>query len=117
MLIFQQQEEILLTCLEGHDCEASLYLFMPDHVHIVLQDRSDESDLRKCMSDYKQRSGYTFSQNHNGQARWQKDFYDRILRNEKEYRTKLNYILLNPVRAKLADSWKNLLGLNTLSKG
>lgn len=103
---FSRHEAILLTSLATHDCDAALYMFMPDHVHIVLQGRSDESDVRSCMADFKQRSGYELSQSREGVARWQKDFYDRILRDESEYRRKLNYILMNPIRAGLAVSWK-----------
>jgi putative transposase len=90
-----------------YECEAALYLFMPDHIHVILEGKSDVADVRQCMADFKQRSGFALSRDTHGAVRWQKDFYDRVHRDDKEYRRKLNYILMNPVRAGLAESWRS----------
>ncbi len=38
---------------------------------------------------------------------WQKDSYDHYVRNEREWRNILSYILENPVKAKLVKHWKD----------
>ena len=37
------------------------FCFMPDHVHLLLEGRSDDARLRAFVSAVKQRSGYAFS--------------------------------------------------------
>jgi len=56
------------------------------------------------MRRFKQRTGYFFSQNSVG-ARWQKDFYDRICRNDCEVQNQIGYIIENPVRKGLVTQW------------
>jgi putative transposase len=104
---FAEHEAILLEALSRMGCEAHIYLFMPDHLHVILEGRSDESDVRGCMTRFKQGSSFLIKKYSNGELRWQKDFHDRIIRNEHELRTKLNYVLMNPVRGGLAESWKD----------
>ncbi|MEM8528674.1 MAG: hypothetical protein AAGG68_28830, partial [Bacteroidota bacterium] len=38
---------------------------------------------------------------------WQKDSYDHYVRNEKEFWNIVNYILQNPVKAKLVAQWED----------
>ncbi|HYE72129.1 MAG TPA: transposase [Blastocatellia bacterium] len=104
--IFRSHEQILLEALTHMGCEAHIYLFMPDHLHVVIEGTNEGADVRACMSRFKQRSGYALAQLAGG-PRWQKDFYDHIIRNDRELRQQLNYILLNPVRAGLAASWRD----------
>jgi len=103
--IFFPVEKILLDCLRKEECEAYIYLFMPDHCHLLIEGRSDDSDLWEFMVNFKQRSGYWFSQNRLG-AEWQKDFYDHILRKEEDLVKQIRYILGNPLRKGLVDNWR-----------
>ena len=99
--VFQQK---LLTSLEQNHCVTPVYLFMPDHLHALVEGVNDQADLWKTIVDFKQQTGYWLSVNHYIE-RWQKDFFDHILRKDEDLTTQVNYILNNPVRAHLVDTW------------
>ena len=103
--IFRSMEDMLLDSLNKFTCDADIYLFMPDHSHLLIEGKSDESDLWQCVVDFKRKSGYWLSQNKYSQE-WQKDFYDHILRKDEELIKQVRYILGNPVRKGLVDDWK-----------
>jgi len=73
---------------------------MPDHFHVILQGADGSADTWRALVAFKQRSGFWLSR-HLASTRWQKDFYDHILRSEDEVRDALVYIAANPLRAGL----------------
>jgi len=77
---------------------------MPDHLNLIMFGNSDETDLLRAVGDFKQVSGYWFAKYHPG-IRWQKSFYDRVLR-AKEVHVLIAYVLENPVRRGLVDDWR-----------
>lgn len=79
---------------------------MPDHAHVLLQGTDEDSDLWKCIVDFKQRTGFWLSQNKYSEE-WQKDFYDHILRKEEDVVKHVRYILNNPVRKRIVENWKD----------
>jgi REP-associated tyrosine transposase len=95
--IFKELETILISCLNKYDCKALVYLFMPEHCHLLLQGESDNSNILDAVKAFKQKSGYFFSSN-NFEFGWQKDFYDHIIRNDEDINQQIIYILYNPVR-------------------
>ncbi|MBI4721827.1 MAG: transposase [Candidatus Stahlbacteria bacterium] len=104
--IFDSMTDVLLETLSKNDCEAHIYLFMPDHCHLLIEGKTENSDLWQGIVDFKQRSGYwLYKQNY--KAKWQKDFYDHILRKNEDVTKQVNYILGNPVRKEMVDSWKD----------
>ncbi len=42
----------------------------------------------------------------NPEIRWQKDFYDHVVRTSEDIATQVKYILDNPVRKKLVSFWE-----------
>ena len=99
-------ENILLDALKSHKAEAHVYLFMPDHLHLLIEGSDKTSNFWKCMVNFKQRSGYWLSQM--GRAeKWQKDFYDHILRKNDDLIKQAKYILGNPVRSRLVANWRD----------
>ncbi len=78
---------------------------MPDHLHIVNEGISDESDLWKMLNLFKQKTGFWLSNNRE-EAKWQKDFYDHIHRKEVDLKKHIRYILNNPVRKGLVSDWR-----------
>lgn len=102
---FKQCEELLLDSLQKHQSSAEVYVFMPDHVHLLLRGESETSDVLKAMKLFKQKSGFWLSKNYHT-VLWQKDFYDHILRKDQDLPKQINYILNNPVRAGIVDTWK-----------
>ena len=104
--IFNSMVSILLESLSKNNCEAYIYLFMPDHCHLLVRGKSEDSDLWQCIVNFKQRSGYWLSKQ-NYKAKWQKDFYDHILRKDEDVIKQVNYILGNSVRKSIVDDWKD----------
>jgi REP element-mobilizing transposase RayT len=103
--IFFRFEEMLLEAIEKHRCDAFVYLFMPDHAHLLLAPQDDCGEVLKAMRLFKQKSGFWLSK-HRRNVKWQKDFYDHILRHEEDIEKHVRYILANPIRAGLVEDWK-----------
>ncbi|MBI2890678.1 MAG: transposase [Nitrospirae bacterium] len=103
--LFPSVDVLLKRSLAESECDSPVYLFMPDHAHVVLQGASESSDLWRCLVRFKQYSGYLLGQS-SISARWQKDFYDHILRRDEDLARHVRYILDNPDRKRLVDNWK-----------
>ncbi len=78
---------------------------MPDHQHMTITGTHEDADLIKIITGYKQKAGYWLSKNGAG-IRWQKDFYDHVLKKNEDLSTQVRYILDNPVRKGLVSHWK-----------
>ncbi len=98
--------EILLEAAANEHSDILAFVFMPDHCHLLFRGKEDTSDVLRLMRRFKQRTGYFFSQNSAG-ARWQKDFFDHICRDEQEVEKQIRYIVENPARKGLVSHWKN----------
>src|SRR5713101_737002 len=99
-------QEILLDELKRFECGADVYLFTPDHAHLLLHGESETADVLRAMRSFKQKTGFWFSRNHSS-ILWQKDFYDHIVRNDKGIERQILYMLNNPVRKGLVENWKD----------
>ena len=77
------------------------YCFMPDHVHLVVEGRSEQADLRRFANIAKQRVAYSLRLAHGVMRVWQEGFHDWILRPEYPTEAAIRYVLENPVRAGL----------------
>jgi putative transposase len=82
--------------------EVLAYCFMPDHVHLLVEGRRDDSDCRVFISRAKQYSGFHYKAAH-GRRLWQRYGYERVLRGEEAAVSVARYIIENPVRARIAD--------------
>jgi putative transposase len=76
------------------------YCFMPEHLHLLIEGRNPDSDMKRFISGYKQYTGYYYKRK-SGQNLWQINFYDHILRREEDILSLANYIFENPVRRRL----------------
>ncbi len=101
---FKTFEELLVSALHQFECGAEIYLFMPDHAHLLLRGESETADVLRAMRMFKQKTGFWLSHNHPS-VHWQKDFYDHIVRRDAEVGKHIRYILNNPVRAELVNNW------------
>lgn len=104
--VFTKAEHLLIEQLPRFHVDAEVYLFMPDHCHILLRGNEETSDVLQCMYMFKQQTGYWLYKEY-PQIHWQKDFYDRVLRREEDAGTAVEYILNNPVRKGLVEDWKD----------
>jgi putative transposase len=76
------------------------YCYMPDHVHMLVEGQSDDSDCRQFISRAKQYSGFHYKATF-GQRLWQRYGYERTLRSDESSISVTRYILENPIRARL----------------
>lgn len=104
----KRNSQILLNCIGNFRKEGRYrllaFVIMPDHLHIMLEPNGKES-ISKIMHSIKRGSSRLMNQmwNRNGSV-WQRSFYERIIRDEKEFWEKVNYIYNNPLEAGLAKS-------------
>jgi REP element-mobilizing transposase RayT len=92
-----------LKLFDGERYHLSAWCVMPNHVHVVLRPfvswklpailHSWKSFTAKRANELLGRSG-TF---------WQREYYDHLVRNSKEYIRVVNYVTENPIRAGLKD--------------
>jgi putative transposase len=77
-----------------------VYCFMPDHLHLLVEGKSDASDGRDFIKRARQYSAFYYSQRY-GATPWQRYGYDHVLRDDEKTLVVARYILQNPLRAGL----------------
>ena len=73
---------------------------MPDHLHLLVQGRSEHSDLIRFATAAKQRTAYRYKQE-TGRSLWQAGWFDHQLQVRDDVAEAIEYIAMNPVRAGL----------------
>ena len=87
----------------GCDFVLHAWVFMPNHVHLLITPQIDVPTLlRKLKGGSAREANKLLGQK--GQPFWQDESYDRLVRSAEEFRRIEKYILQNPVRAGLARS-------------
>jgi putative transposase len=87
---------------EKHIWFAFLFLLMPDHAHALISFPPATKTITEILAGWKEWSAKQIG------IQWQRDFFEHRLRREESWREKAQYILENPVRAKLvpeAQDW------------
>ncbi|MBI5378937.1 MAG: transposase [Nitrospirae bacterium] len=97
--------EMLGSALKAQRCVAPVFCFMPDHLHVIAQGLDDLSEVWRSLVTFKQQSGYWLKL-HRPWCRWQKDFYDHVVRKGEDLRSQVLYVLDNPVRRGLVKQWE-----------
>jgi putative transposase len=77
------------------------YVLMPDHLHVLVEARSERADFQAFVKRFKQSTGFMFRQRR-GQPLWQPGYHERVLRDDEATEAVIRYILENPIRAHLA---------------
>jgi len=73
------------------------YVVMDDHVHVLVKP-TETMPLERIVHSWKSYSGRNTHAGQRSGRVWQREYYDRIVRDEVELRDKLGYILENPSR-------------------
>ena len=76
------------------------YCFMPDHVHVLIEGLSANSDAKKFITKSKQCSAHAYAKKFRARL-WQPFGYEHVLRDDESAVNAARYILENPVRAGL----------------
>jgi putative transposase len=74
------------------------FVIMPDHVHVLLTP-AQEISLERAMQFIK--GGFSFRMKERGSI-WQPSFTNHRIRDWEDYERHRDYVLMNPVRARLA---------------
>ena len=74
---------------------------MPNHVHLLTEGQSEDSDGRRFIAHAKQLSGFHFKKQFAGVRLWQRYGFERTLRADESTLRVARYMLENPVRAGL----------------
>ncbi|MCF7919240.1 MAG: transposase [Candidatus Cloacimonetes bacterium] len=86
------------------------YCLMPNHIHILLQPISGNS-LSKIMHSLKSYTAHQLKQIISyDKYFWQSENYDHLIRNNDDLINSTNYIINNPVKAGLVESWQDWKG-------
>ena len=113
--------KIVLDCLlKIHvvydDVEVDEFVIMPNHIHLILiienyQKTEDRSKMRvsKIIQQFKTAITKQVKPKHSSQITlWQRYFYDRIIRNERELYNIRKYIIENPIKWELEKDIENI---------
>lgn len=104
----EERRLVLSACLHWHQRKWRMYaaVVMPDHVHLLAQPLPCGEDewhpLGEILHSVKSCSTHQVNRRRRTTGGiWLDESFDRIMRNEKEFREKLCYIANNPVKAGL----------------
>jgi len=70
---------------------------MPDHVHLLVEGKRDNADMKRFVGLFKQKSGYWFKSTQ-GVKLWAPNYHEHVLRNDEATAAVARYIIQNPVR-------------------
>jgi putative transposase len=97
--------------LQGHCAgryEASAFVLMANHVHLLLRPAGNLSAAMQWIKGASARAANLVLST-SGRAFWQRESYDRLVRDSEEFERIAHYIERNPVKAGLVGSpeeWK-----------
>jgi len=77
------------------------HVTMPDHVHVILLFVECESPLPKVIQAFKSLSTARIKKDSSRQRVWQRGYYDRIIRNDRELEALREYVRNNPIAAEI----------------
>ncbi len=91
---------------DGKDYLLICYCIMPNHVHIVIKLLNGSRSISKIMQSIKRISARDCNRIlHRRGKFWQEESFDRLVRDETELYNILKYVLTNPVKAGLVNTW------------
>ena len=100
--VFLVWEQIMRAGAEKQ-FEVIAYCFMPDHLHLIVEGMSEQSDLRAFVKLAKQYSGYHYRRAHPNRSLWQHGSNDHIVRDDVDLLELTRYVVKNPVAARLVE--------------
>jgi len=105
-----ERDIVLDACRFWHGRKITLHaiVVMPDHVHMLLTPHEIEPDqwvpLGEILHSVKRYSAQKINEARNRTGRfWQDESFDRIMRNEREFQEKWEYMEANPVTADMME--------------
>ena len=93
------ERRVIMSSLRHFDCSRyELYacVVMDDHVHALVKPLEDYR-LQKLVHSWKSFTAHNLRRDSSRRV-WQEEYFDRIVRDEKEFLDKAQYILNNPLK-------------------
>lgn len=106
--LFQKQDvidrllELLALKFETYKCDAPIYCFMPDHLHVLARGLEDDANSKTAVDRFKLSAGIWLGTNYPAYP-LHHDYFDHIVRCSDDWRNQARYIALNPVRGGLVE--------------
>lgn len=94
--------QLLGRALDENDSIASIYCFMPDHLHLLVSGASEGANPKAAVDKFKLLSGLWIT-GRKMPWRWQAGYRDHVIRISEDWRNQAAYVYMNPVRAGLVD--------------
>jgi len=101
--VAKQLIEVMGRMARRHKIRIHAYCIMPDHVHVVVSVMDQDGDIQKWLR-YTKRE---FARALHNPGMWQRSYWDRHARSETEIDATVDYVLKNPVRRGLCESWRD----------
>lgn len=98
-------ENALTAQASQFGCEAIVYVFMPDHCHVVLKGKNNKAQPLLAMKSFKEVTHQWLRKNH-PDVEWSELRQDDLLREEEDISNRVQMILNNPVRKGMVKQWK-----------
>jgi putative transposase len=92
----------LRTAAREHGVRISAYCLMPDHLHAVASAKPDGGDLAAWVRAVKRHSARCLRL----PGMWQRSYWDRHAREIEDVGKMIAYVVRNPVRESLCESWE-----------
>jgi putative transposase len=93
----------ILACRDKHAYQLHEFVVMPNHFHLLLTP-GETTSLEKVVQLIKGGSSHEIHQKTGNKMEiWQVGFHDWTIRDGEDYRTKVRYIQMNPVQARLVE--------------
>jgi len=80
-----------------------LFVVMPDHVHAIILMSDSATDLPRIMQAFKSLSTLRLKQEGLCGPIWQRGYFDRVIRNDRELAALREYIQNNPLALEIKD--------------
>jgi REP element-mobilizing transposase RayT len=101
-MVLNKKGEIVKTIIEEYnkksdDIKNDYYQIMPNHIHLIIEFKKD---LNKTISNVVSSFKSKCTRELKIKNLWQRNFYERVIRNQKEYDNIVKYINENPYRDK-----------------
>lgn len=93
-----------LRHFDGKRCDLFAFVIMPNHVHVLVR-LTGGQDLGKVLHSWKSFSAHRINAVLGSRGRvWQRDYFDRLVRDGAHFRRCVRYIRRNPTKARLRTS-------------
>lgn len=77
-------------------------VFMPDHLHALVEGARDDADLKRFMKLMRMKTAFSVAKTYRRRL-WQDGYFEHVLRDEETTPPVVAYIVSNPLRAGLVD--------------